>query len=529
MESELKKSRREAEKYKSLYEVLKTEKFTQTSQSSKYSRRSSGRDDEKDEWDGSDNDKETKVSKKEEVPSECLSSDIAGKDTDYPSGNTQKKMDRPYRLGLKYDTMKAQSAVLHKCDRSRIPTDAVIIKTEIRSTYYSISRIEEQQVEYITYRTREGRLITAFYPIKGAAEAVVGENLKEDVKAERCEGIAPILKNFPGTHASVDMLVSLAFNKYMMNTPVYRDMIRLLELKFRVSRQTIHNWLNKGADALKKLLPVLKEMALEKDSIVNCDETWCRVKMEDRYKKAYIWCLVNKAAGIVIFFYDEGSRGRKVLTDCIGESELAALQSDAYNVYSYLDDRLSRVEHICCMAHVRAKFQKAFEQGGDERVRKFIDWIGQLYKFEEDYKKEQLSPEEIKRRINSAITTSLIGDLWQELTRLQDESIPKGDLMQKALNYFMHIWDSVMAYRHDGRYEIDNSVAERSIHPLTIERKNSLFFGSHKGVETSAVYHTFIATCQMRALSFCEFLKKYFTAILAGRTDYENLTPALLG
>ena len=28
-----------------------------------------------------------------------------------------------------------------------------------------------------------------------------------------------------------------------------------------------------------------------------------------------MWVLVNKAQGIVIVFYDEGSRGRKVLTD----------------------------------------------------------------------------------------------------------------------------------------------------------------------------------------------------------------------
>lgn len=67
--------------------------------------------------------------------------------------------------------------------------------------------------------------------------------------------------------------------------------------------------------------------------------------------------------------------------------------------------------------------------------------------------------------------------------------------LHKILNYFIHTWDSVMAYSHDGRYEIDNSVAERSIRPLTIERKNSFLFGSHKGVETSAVYHTFIVTC----------------------------------
>ena len=100
-----------------------------------------------------------------------------------------------------------------------------------------------------------------------------------------------------------------------------------------MEHQTLHLRLTKGSNELKKLIPVLKDMALDKDAIVNCDETWCRVKMLDKYKKAYIWCLVNKAAKIVIFFYDKGSRGRKVLTDFIGERKIASLQSDAYNIY----------------------------------------------------------------------------------------------------------------------------------------------------------------------------------------------------
>lgn len=90
------------------------------------------------------------------------------------------------------------------------------------------------------------------------------------------------------------------------------------------------------------------------------------------------------------------------------------------------------------MIHVKAKFQKALEQGRDEKARTFRDGIGKLYKLEAGYKRDALSADEIKRRQNSATTTSLIGDLWQELTRLQDETIPKGDLMQKALNYFDH-------------------------------------------------------------------------------------------
>lgn len=86
-----------------------------------------------------------------------------------------------------------------------------------------------------------------------------------------------------------------------------------------------------------------------------------------------------------------------------------------------------------------------------------------------------------------------------------------------------------MAYRHDGRYSIDNFIAERSICPLRIERKNKMAFGSHMGAETSAVYHTFVATSKMGALSFYQFLKNYLTVIMEGRTDFENLTPAILG
>lgn len=49
-----------------------------------------------------------------------------------------------------------------------------------------------------------------------------------------------------------------------------------------------------------------KDKALEKDSIVNCDETWCKVRRFNKYMKKYMWVLVNKAERIVIFFYDEG-------------------------------------------------------------------------------------------------------------------------------------------------------------------------------------------------------------------------------
>lgn len=50
-QKELRKSQREAKKYRELYEVLRDEKFVTKSQKSKQSK-AKGRDDDKDDWDG---------------------------------------------------------------------------------------------------------------------------------------------------------------------------------------------------------------------------------------------------------------------------------------------------------------------------------------------------------------------------------------------------------------------------------------------------------------------------------------------
>lgn len=94
-------------------------------------------------------------------------------------------------------------------------------------------------------------------------------------------------------------------------------MARLEEEGMRLSRKTLTNWLYKGSIYLTGMVEELKKTALVKDSIVNCDETWCRLKVQDRYRRRYIWCLVNREARIVIYCYEDGSRGRDVLSHII--------------------------------------------------------------------------------------------------------------------------------------------------------------------------------------------------------------------
>ena len=145
---------------------------------------------------------------------------------------------------------------------------------------------------------------------------------------------------------------------------------------------------------------------------------------------------------------------------------------------------------------------------------------------EDTYRREKLTPDEIYRRRNSKKTTEIIEKLRTELyDLLANPEESRSELMSKALNYLKTFWNQIFAYRNDGEYSIDNMAAERATRPITVQRKNSLFFGSVKGIKNSAIYNTFIETCKQAGVSFRDYFCRLLREFKKGRTDYENLLP----
>lgn len=223
---------------------------------------------------------------------------------------------------------------------------------------------------------------------------------------------------------------------------------------------------------------------------------------------------------------EESSPSKAIL----GDSQIKALQTDGYAAYLYLDKDIVDIEHLCCMAHVRAKFLYALEIEHDETARQFLKWIEQLYLKESYYERMQLSPHEIKVLRNSQDTEDIKQKMREKLDLMLSDCAPgHGDLMRRAVKYLDHFWNQVFLYQRDGEYTIDNNLAERFIRPLTNERKNFLFFGSHKMARVSAAYHSVISTCRYHGISILEYLKKFFTEIVAGNRDYQKLMPSTIG
>lgn len=345
------------------------------------------------------------------------------------------------------------------------------------------------------------------------------------------EGHPQVVTKFEGTKATPEFLQAIAYEVYVKNVTFGLLHQWLTDMGMTISANTLRNWLKKGKKYLDQLIVVLKSIALEKDSIVNCDETWCKVRKYDHYKKCYIWVLVNKAEKICIFFYEDGSRGRDVLTNFLGDAELKSVMTDGYNAYVFIGDELKSAQykdtvHQVCMSHCDNKFVKAANYGGEAKAAMFSADFKELFSRERRYDEAGLTSEERLKERQSLETKEILIRIRSRLdAELSNDSEFRSEYYTGALNYLYHFWDELFAYLDDGDFPIDNNLAERCIRKLTTQRNSMLHFGSDAGVEMAAAYHSIISTVKLHGKSAWHFLGTFFTKIFNGCRDFFNLTP----
>ena len=447
--------------------------------------------------------------------SEDDKSDVATQGGDQENAEQQSCNHGPSRKGCTYVKEVIGDPIEHKCV---IPEGCKVIKVKKpRKVKTIVQRLEEHHFQRVLIEYPDGTRKTITAPVDDE-----GKEILEEV--------------VPGTGITATLLSFMIFNRYIMASPAYREAKnRYPDMDWHTCRQNLLNWEDKGAVMLNMLLPALKEMALEEGANVNVDETWYRYQTHFGHKKTYMWCLVNRKAGIVIFFYEDtvdkngkihsGGRRRAVLKEFLGDAKIKSLQSDGYNVYMYLDDEMVDIEHICCLAHVHNKLQEA-KKLGYKIVDFFLAQIKKLYKREKQYASNPnfYTPERIRDARNDEYTNDIVNSMHKQLLDL----IAKGedffpDKVWRALNYFYNFWDQIFAYRKDGEYSIDNMAVERAIRPLTVQRKNGLFFCSTKGAKNSGIYNTFISTCQQKCRNFRDFFVDYVREWNKGRRDFSSL------
>ena len=90
----------------------------------------------------------------------------------------------------------------------------------------------------------------------------------------------------------------------------------------------------------------------------------------------------------------------------------------------YLEDSLLNTVHVCCLAHARAKFVYAYEQGGDLNTKQMLEYIGWLYGQEDSCRQSGFFAEEITWQRNSLQTKDVISRIRSFLNVLTSEGHP---------------------------------------------------------------------------------------------------------
>lgn len=370
------------------------------------------------------------------------------------------------------------------------------------------------------------------------AKAVIIRHIRHIYSCRNCENTSdhvPVLKaDMPepvikGGFASPDIIAHIASQKFMMASPLYRQEQEWKQNGILLSRQTMSNWLIKASqDWLEPIYEVMKHRLCEHE-VLHGDETVLQVLKEPgktAQSKSYMWLFRTSAeARYQIVLYEYQPDRKHIHPENFLKAFSGFLHADGYDGYHKLPEN---IKVVGCWAHLRRKFFDALktlpkETQASSQAAKGEYYCDKLFQFEKQFASLTLQ-NRCKER--ERLSKPLIDEFYNWIEHLN--ALPN-TLLGKASHYAQSQRKYLERYLLDGRLEISNNRAERSIKPFVIGRKNWLFSNTPTGAKASAIYYSLIVTAMENGLNPFEYLSWIFTqAPNLGKPGYATTIEDLL-
>lgn len=345
----------------------------------------------------------------------------------------------------------------------------------------------------------------------------VTRHIRPKKRCTKCSAIVqapapsrPIEKSFAGA----SLLALILTWKYGFHLPLYRQCQIFTHAGLKLSRTTLMQWVGASSTLLGPLVAALARHVLSASNL-NADDTPFRVLAPGtgRTRRGHIWTYVRDGTGwgstdppAVWYQYSPSWQGKypqKHLARFTGK-----LQVDAYAGFEPLflpsaPGAPARVQEVSCMAHARRRFFDIYAALKSPIAKEALERIGALYQVETHIR--GCSPED-RRAARQKYAVPLLDALhaWMLATASQ---LDTGSKLVEAFNYALKRWTQLCRYTEDGRLEVDNSIAERSIRGMGIGRRNYLFFGSDSGGERAAIIYSLIESCKLNKIDPQSYLQ----------------------
>lgn len=330
------------------------------------------------------------------------------------------------------------------------------------------------------------------------------EQNSDSVTIIRANAPTPLIS---GSLASPSAVSHIASQKFVNGIPLYRQEKGFSFDGIVLSRQTMANWLVYCAQNYLSAIYSRLTASFLMESIAHADETTVQVLREPEraaQTNSYEWLYrTGRYSHHPVVIYDYQQTRKQEHPKTFLKDFKGYLHTDGYQVYHNLPPDIVIVG---CWAHVRRYWEKLYDTiAKDKRngsnAELGLVYCNLLFAFEDEFR--DLTPQERyeKRLLYSKPASDAFFD-WAGALK----ALPKS-LLGEAVHYSLSQRQYLENVYLDGRLELSNNLAERSIKPFVQGRKQWLFSCTPSGAEASSIFYSIIETAKENNLNPFQYVK----------------------
>jgi len=323
--------------------------------------------------------------------------------------------------------------------------------------------------------------------------------------------------------ASDQIVIDTVISKYCDHTPLYRQSAILQrDTGLELSRATLDGWVLKVGELLIPMASAMRQELIN-GRYIQADETPVDVQMHEgrgRNHQAYLW-QYSRPEGTVVFDFRLG-RGRDGPRQFLGKFE-GLLQTDGYAAYDQIGG--PKIVHAGCWSHAERYFSEVVQLNPHDPVATpIVARIDELFAIDAEAR-HQLGLE-ARDALRQEKARPLLDVIRKQIEAARCRALPASALA-KACNYTLTLWEKLTRFLEYPELELSNNLAENSMRPIAIGRKNWIHVGSPQAGTKIAAILSVVESCRRLKLP----VRDYLAAVLPGLADrpiqrLPDLTPA---
>jgi transposase len=329
----------------------------------------------------------------------------------------------------------------------------------------------------------------------------------------------------PKSVLSDNVIIDLLVSKYADAKPLYRQQATIRrDAGIELALSTLDDAVLNVGELLVSMAGTMKRELLT-GSYIQADETPVGVQTHDkrgRNHQGYLWQYGSPGKGVVFDF--RMGRDREGPKLFLGNFE-GLLQTDGYKAYDKVGG--PRIVHAACLSHARRKHVDAVKVNAkDVESARVVALMDELFAIDRQAREKQMShPERHALRLERA--PEVLDKLRAQLLAIQKTALPKRPAGQAA-NYTLSLWAKLTRFLKYSELELSNNIAENSMRPVAIGRRNWLHLGSKEAGPKIAAIFSVVESCRRLNIP----IRRYLADILPGLANRSiqslaELTPAV--